>query len=342
MSKVFITGAAGFIGSQLAYHLKKSGDEVVLLDNFSYGFDDNLIFDDYDFRDEIIHGDIRDRKLLADLFEKEKFDFVYHIAGITPLPDCQTNPSDAVEVNVMGTVNILEQCRKSGVKKVIFASTSAVYENNTDFPSVEDNVVPPSLVYPSTKYTAEQFCKSYSDCYRMPVVCMRFANVYGPHLDCLRTQPPVVGYMIRELYYGRPVQLHAGGDQRRDFVYVEDLVELLRLVQQGDGFDVVNVSTGTTISINELYSVVAELMDKSNVKPEYFDADHFWAKYPDLYKGGYRISTEILAHEVCKYTELSNKHAKERYGWSPKVDLRTGVQNTIDFSVKVIKERGSR
>ena len=92
MSKILITGAAGFIGSQLAYYLWKNGDKVVLLDNFSYGFDDNLIFEDYDFRDEIIHVDIRNTELLAHLFKTEHFDYVYHIAGITPLPDCQTNP----------------------------------------------------------------------------------------------------------------------------------------------------------------------------------------------------------------------------------------------------------
>ena len=339
MSNVLITGAAGFIGSQLAYCLWKNKDTVTLLDNFSYGFDDNLIFDDHDFRNEIIHGDIRNRELLDHLYKTKKFDYVYHIAGITPLPDCQTDPSLAVEVNVQGTVNILEAARIYGVKKVIFASTSAVYENNADFPSVEDNVVPPSLVYPSTKYTAEQFCRVYADCYGMNVTCMRFANVYGPHLDCLRTQPPVVGYMIRELYYGRPVQLHAGGDQKRDFVYVEDLVELLRLVQKGEGYDVVNVSTGETVSINELFKVVAKLMGKEGIKPVYFDAGHFWHNYPRLYNGAYRISEEVLAHEVNKYTQLSNEHAFKKYGWKPKVCIEEGVRNTIDFSVKVIRER---
>lgn len=342
MSKIFITGAAGFIGSQLAYRLWKNGNKVILLDNFSYGFDDNLIFEDYDFRDEIIHGDIRNAELLNYLFKKERFDYVYHIAGITPLPDCQTNPSQAVEVNVQGTVNILEAARVYGVKKVIFASTSAVYENNVDFPSVEENVVPPTLVYPSTKYTAEQFCKSYAECYGMNVTCMRFANVYGPHLDCLRTQPPVVGYMIRELFFDRPVQLHSGGNQRRDFVYVDDLVELLELVQEGEGYDVVNVSTGETVSINELFEVVAKLMGKSEIKPEFFEASHFWYRYPALYEGKYRISDTVLEHEVDKYTQLSNEHAYKKYGWKPKVNLETGVKRTIDFSIKVISERGKK
>ena len=331
MSKILITGAAGFIGSQLAYYLWKNGDKVVLLDNFSYGFDDNLIFEDYDFRDEIIHGDIRNTELLAHLFKTEHFDYVYHIAGITPLPDCQTNPSLAVEVNVQATVNILEMARLYGTKKVIFASTSAVYENNKDFPSVEDVVVPPTLIYPSTKYAAEQFCKSYSECYGMNVTCMRFANVYGPHLDCLRTQPPVVGYMIRELYYDRPVQLHAGGDQRRDFIYVDDLVELLRLVQKGEGYDVVNVSTGETVSINELFGIVARLMKKNEAVPTYFEAEHFWHN-----------SEEVLAHEVKKYTQLSNDHAYNEYGWRPKFNLEEGIQKTIDFSVKVIRERDAQ
>lgn len=339
MSKVFITGAAGFIGSQLAYHLWNHGDKVVLLDNFSYGFEDNLIFDDCDFRKEIIRGDIRNRELLDFLFAKEQFDYVYHIAGITPLPDCQTDPSQAVEVNVQGTVNILEMARIYGVKKVIFASTSAVYENNEDFPSVEDHVVPPTLVYPSTKYAAEQFCKSYAECYGMNITCMRFANVYGPHLDCLRTQPPVIGYMIRELYYNRPVQLHCGGEQRRDFVYVEDLVELLRLVQEGDGYDVVNVSTGETVSINEIFEIVKRLMGKQEVKASFFEAEHFWHNYPALYGGAYRILDSVLAHEVRKFTQLSNEHAFQRYEWSPKVSMEEGIQNTIDFSIKVIRER---
>lgn len=340
MSNILITGAAGFIGSQLAYYLWSHGDKVTLLDNFSYGFDDNLIFDRHDFRQEIVHGDIRNRELLDYLFKNDEYDYIYHIAGITPLPDCQTNPSLAVEVNVKGTVNILEAARVYGVKKVIFASTSAVYENNKDFPSIENHVESPTLVYPSTKYTAEQFCRVYADCYGMNITCMRFANVYGPHLDCLRTQPPVVGYMIRELYYNRPVELHSNGEQKRDFVYVEDLVKLLKLVQNGVGYDVVNVSTETTVSINELYKVVAELMGKRDALPVYFEAEHFWHNYPNLYNGAYRISEEVLAHEVCKYTLLSNKHARDAYGWKPKVSLRQGVQNTIDFTIKVLHERG--
>ncbi len=193
MSRVLITGAAGFIGSQLAYKLWKNNDDVTLIDNFSYGHEDNLIFDDVDFNNVIIRGDIRSRDLMRHLFVENGFDYVYHLAGITPLPDCQSDPAEAVDVNVGGTANILELSRYYGVKKVIFASTSAVYENCNEFPSVEENVIPPSLLYPTTKYMCEQMCRSFYDCYGMSIACMRFTNVYGPHLDCLRKQPPVVG-----------------------------------------------------------------------------------------------------------------------------------------------------
>jgi len=339
MRKIFITGAAGFIGSQLAYRMHQNGDSVFLLDNFSYGSEDNLIFPEHDFRDEIIRGDIRDKELINRLFEENKFDYVYHIAAITPLPDCQTNPSEALDVNVTGTVTILEASRVHGVKKVVFASTSAVYENNTDFPSVEGNVVPPSLLYPCTKFSAEQFCRSYADIYGMNITCLRFANVYGPHLDCLRTQPPVVGYLIREFYYNRPPVLHGTGEQRRDFVYVEDLARLCELVLQGEGFDIVNVSTGTTLSINELTAIVAKLMNKTDIKQEYRESSHFWHNYPALYQGAYPISEEALDREVTKYTELSNAHAFEVYGWKPEMSIEQGVQNTIDFSCEVIARR---
>lgn len=340
MSKILITGAAGFIGSQLAYRLWRDKNEIVLIDNFSYGSEDNLIFDVVDFREAIIKIDIRDQKEIDNLFKKEKFDYVYHIAAIAPLPDCQMNPAEAVEVNVMGTVNILEAGRRYGVKKIIFASTSAVYENNTDFPSVEAYVVPPSLIYPNTKYTAERYCQAYADVYGMDIICLRFANVYGPHIDCLRKQPPILGYLIKEYYYDRQPVLHSTGMQRRDFVYVEDLIDLAVKVQKGKGYDVVNVGTGITYSINELAETVARLMGKENIKPKYVSSDNYWKNYPELYQGAYAISKKVLEKEVVKYTQLSCEHAKKEYGWEPLVDLESGIQRTIDFSVRILDKAG--
>lgn len=336
MSKIFITGAAGFIGSQLAYSLWKQGEELVMIDNFSYGSEDNLIFPDCDFRESILQIDVRDKDAIEELYDKHKFDYVYHIAAISPLPDCQLNPAEAIDVNVKGTVNILEAGRRYGVKKIIFASTSAVYENNSDFPSIESNVVPPSLIYPNTKFAAEAFCRSYSEVYGMNITCLRFTNVFGPHIDCLRTQPPVVGYLIREYFYNRAPELHSNGEQRRDFVYVDDLIDLAIKVQKGDGYDVLNVSTNETHSINEVAECVARLMGKQNIKSHYMESKHYWYRYPELYQGVYSISEEILDNEVNKYTILSNEYAKNKYGWTPKVTFEEGIQRTIDFSIKVL------
>lgn len=337
MSKILVTGAAGFIGSQLAHRLWQQGNDVILLDNFSYGLEDNLIFDDHDFRAEILREDVCDRPMLDKLFSKHGFDYVYHVAAITPLPDCQADPGKAVEVNVAGTVNILEAARKFGAKKVIFASTSAVYENCNQFPTAEGDVEHTTLVYSTCKYTAEQFCRSFSEAYGLPVTVLRFANVYGPHIDCLRTQPPVAGYIIRELYAGRKPVMHGDGEQRRDFVYVEDLIDLAIRVQQGEGFDVVNVSTGKTYSINEIYGTIAKIMGKEDCDPERADSSHYWYRYPALYEGAYRISDQILEHEVFKHTECAYDHAKEKYGWEPTTSLEDGLRATIEFSVNILK-----
>lgn len=338
MSRILVTGAAGFIGSQLSYRLWREGHNVVLVDNFSYGADDNLMFPEHDFREEIYRKDIRDMAFMEGLFAEKKFDIVYHMAGITPLPDCQNMPVEAVDVNVRGTVILLDFARRYGVRKVIFASTSAVYENNKDFPSVETRVEKPSLLYPSTKYTAEQFCKAFSDAYGMPIIVFRFANVYGPHIDCLRTQPPVMGYIIREFFYGRPPILHDTGQQERDFVYVDDLIDLAVLVSESEESDTVNVSTGITVSINEIADLIGREM-KTDIKPEYTDAGHFWSKYPELYEKPYPISEKLMEKEVVKYTCLSNKHAKDKYGWSPKTSLEEGIKNTVAFSCGVLERQ---
>lgn len=337
MGKILVTGAAGFIGSQLAYRLWKEGDDVILVDNFSYGAEDNLIFDEHDFRGEIYRKDIRDQGFMETLFRENRFDVVYHIAGITPLPDCQNMPVEAVDVNVRGTVIVLDLARKYGVKQVIFASTSAVYENNTDFPSVEGYVKPPSLLYPSTKFAAEQFCKAFSDAYGLPVVCMRFANVYGPHIDCLRTQPPVMGYIIRELFLGKAPILHSTGNQERDFIYVDDLIDLAIMVRKAAHFDIVNVSTGTAASINDIYEKIASIM-KTKQKPFYEKVGHFWSNYPSLYEAPYPISEDVLEHEVLKYTCLSNDHAYRNYGWKPKTSLDEGIRRTVAFSCNVLEK----
>ncbi len=120
---------------------------------------------------------------------------------------------------------------------------------------------------------------------------------------------------------------------------MEDLIDLAVKVQKGTGYDVVNVSTNQTHSINELTKVVARLMGKEHLVPRYVSSDNYWKKYPGLYRGAYTISEEALESEVVKFTQLSNEHAKKDYGWKPKVDLEQGIRNTIEFSVKVLEKQ---
>ncbi len=335
--KILITGAAGFIGSQLAYRLWKDKNELILVDNFSYGKEDNLIFPDYDFRDEIIRMDIRDREGIGSLLKNGDVDYVYNIAGIAPLPDCQSNPQEAIDVNTTGFVNILENSRKFGVKKIIQASTNAIYENDKNFPTKEDKFELPTLIYPNTKYVAERFAQSFCDTYGMSVTCIRFANVYGPHIDCLRKQPPFVAYMIRELYYDRTPIFHSDGNQRRDYVYVDDLIDLAIAVQKGEGFDCVNCSSLINYSVNEMYEIASKIM-KKNIKPEYANDAHYWEKYPELYEGFYKIKDSILKEEINKYSLCDNTYAKNEYNWSPKINIEEGLRKVIEYQCNLLSK----
>lgn len=338
---ILITGAAGFIGSQLAYKFLKEGHDIVLIDNMSYGHEDNLLFDDADLNKYLIKVDIRDRGSLEALFSTEDFDYVYNIAGIAPLPDCQSDPCEAVDVNINGFVNILELSRIYGVRTVIQASTNAMYENEVQFPTFEASFNLPTLIYPNTKYCAERFAQSYCNTYGMNVCCVRFANVYGPHVDCLRKQPPFVGYLIRELYYDRTPVFHSDGYQARDYIYVDDLTDLLEKVQSCCGFDAVNCSSNTSYSVREIYDIAQDIMHKT-IPADYVDSSNYWKKYPQLYQGSYSIKPEILDHEVNKYSRCDNSHALHKYDWKPKVDIHEGMANMIKYTVQLFRKIDSK
>ena len=213
-----------------------------------------------------------------------------------------------------------------------------MYENEITFPTVEDNFKVPTLIYPNTKYCAERFAESYCRTYGMNVTCLRFANVYGPHIDCLRKQPPFVGYMIRELYFNRKPVFHSDGTQRRDYIYIDDLLDLALMVHTKlNGFECLNVSSNRNYSVNEMYEMACRIMGKQ-ILAHYADTRHYWAKYPSLYEGTYPIKDEILEHEVNKYSLCDNAMARDTYGWNPKVDMETGLKKVIDYETKVLSK----
>jgi len=333
MANILITGAAGFIGSQLMHAFSIQGECVVGIDNFSFGYKDNLVFDDLDLQDSVITMDIRETKALEELFKEHEFDYVYHCAAITTLPDCQANVPQAMDINVRGTAILLEFARNYRIEKFVFASTSAVYENETYFPCPEKLDVQPTIVYSVSKAMGESLCRSFADCYDLNTTIMRFANVYGPRMDCLRAQPPVVAYLIRELHYNRIPILHGSGEQKRDFIYSEDLVELALKIRTTTGFDMVNVSSNTAYSINDIFAEVAKTMGKPDVRPDYAEPKHLWEQFPTLFSP-VPIKTEIIKHEIDKLTLCDNTYAQLTYGWEPHTSLSDGIAQCVDYTVR--------
>jgi len=335
VSKIVITGGAGFIGSELGHKLNLLGHEIVIIDNLSYGHKSNLEksnsrltnFFNLDARDPSIECAIKDA------------DCVFHFAAIAPLPDNQKNSTSAIQNNVEGTANVLEISRKMGVKHFVLSSTSAVYENNYEKTLSEDLQVQPDLVYAVTKVCAEQITNAYSKCFGLPTTILRFFNVYGPHQDFQRQHPPLMGYVARELFLERVPMLHSNGEQRRDYVHVDDVCSLCTTVLMNEKAysQTFNVCSGETASANEIYRICASQIN-SSIEPTYRTSEKLWDAYSDLFIGQYPKSRERIKRETEKYSCGSFQKAERLIGWKPSIKLEQGVRSTIDEMLPYIKE----
>jgi len=327
MAKILITGCAGLIGSSLAQRLFKEGHELVLIDNLSYGYITNLIMDNR-IPGEFYNLDIRSKEIFP-LFKG--VDYVFHLAAISSLPECQSKPGEAISVNVGGTANILEASRRAGVKCVVFASTSAVYEKNTKFPCKEEDEVSPDLIYSSSKHMAEKLCHSFAKSYGLKIVITRYYNVYGPNQDLKRKAPPFMGYAIGEALHKRAPVFHSDGEQKRDYVYLEDVNELnvLCMTHPKAAGNTFNVCSGKAYSVKEIYALIQKIV-KGALNPTYRAANKLWEKYPEL-KEGLAFNDEILEKEVNKFTLGSPVKTKKLLGWTAKIPLEKGLRETIEY-----------
>lgn len=335
--KAVITGAAGFIGSSLSLMLYKLGWELLLIDNLSFGDLDNLIDDEISLVSMLEIVDITDydnfNKLLDEFGE---CDYLFHFAGIAPLPDCQSNPVLAFDTNVSATINILEYYRIKGIKKIIISSTNAVYENNLQ-PYTETDLVNPTLIYPSTKKIMEMVAKSYYDLYGLPICCVRFSNVYGPRINYTRKQPPFIGYIIKNIYNQNDFFVFSDGNQRRDYIYIDDLLDLLILITASSiKFDIVNCSSGVDYSVNELVYMVKSILGNNNVRLFYKDPKTYWDNYDGLFDAIFPIDRTRLISEVNKATLTSNLKATSVYKWIPKVSIEDGLEMTIKYYIDTL------
>jgi nucleoside-diphosphate-sugar epimerase len=326
--KILITGGAGFVGSQLGKHLHREGHEIVLLDNMSFGHIDNLLLDGAPFG-QFLCRDIRDPDLVSHF---KGVNTVFHLAGIAALPVCQQDPGGAYDVNVAGVGNVLEAARRAGVRRVIFSSTSAVYEKTKAERFSEGDPIQPDLIYACTKAAAEQLCDAFAINYGMDIIVCRFFNVYGPHQDVTRTSPPFTSYVARELVMDRSPNLFNNSGARRDYVHSDDVVELLTRMSLDEGkfeADRFNVCSGSGYSVPELYALFLEVSGK-NIPATYNDPHSYWDRYPALFEEGLSLSRDRIAEEVFKNAIGDPDKTRRRFGWEAKTNIRDGIASAYE------------
>jgi UDP-glucuronate 4-epimerase len=233
--KILVTGAAGFIGSALSLRLLGRGDEVVGIDNLNDYYDVNLKIarlkrlEEYD-RFKFVKLDIADRLAVEDIFAKEKFQKVMHLAAQAGVRYSITNPHAYIDSNIVGFINILEGCRHNVVEHLAYASSSSVYGANTKMPfSIHDNVDHPVSLYAASKKANELMAHTYSHLYNLPTTGLRFFTVYGPW-----GRPDMSLFLFtRNILEGKPIDVFNYGNHRRDFTYVDDIVEgVIRVVDK--------------------------------------------------------------------------------------------------------------
>lgn len=330
--KILITGAAGGIGSTLGSQLNKKGYELILVDNFRNGYRENLLIDNQTFG-ESYEIDINSEEF-HELVIKESPEAIVHLAAITSLPDCEVNYRECIRCNVEGTASVLGAARKAGIKKIIFASTSAVYENTdlTRHGFLESDETSPRLFYSLSKKMAEDICKTFIENYGMNIITLRFFNVIGPRQDVHRKSPPLINYIIKELSKGISPILHSDGNQARDYIHVDDVVDLIEKCLKSEMLEsnIFNVSTGTLTSVSEIMeSVKSGIELGSNINATYRNPDMLWDSYRNLFDGEFPLKKNIVEKETIKKSLGNNSLAKSILKWSPNKDIKGMIKSMV-------------
>ena len=320
--KILITGAAGQIGSGLAKRIYDK-HELTLVDNLRNGYIDHL----KDDKDDLIAPFYNIDVSTAELFScSDSYDAIIHLAAISSLPDCETNPLETLHCNVSATANVLDFARKMNVPHVIFSSTSAIYENCDTDVFTEDLEVNPRLYYSLSKKMCEELIESYRENYGSKVTILRFFNVFGPDGDQTRSNPPLLNFVYRELSKDKVPVLRGVGEQVRDFICIDDVVSMIDLCLEKQPNDVFNVCTGKAVSGNQISRWVAEALGKEDIGLDHKPAGELWDTYPDLFEGKYGLNKDIVAKETTRYSKGSYQKAKDILGWEPRTDIENLVK----------------
>jgi len=298
--KALVTGGAGFIGSNLVDLLLENGHTVAVLDNFSTGRLQNVAHLKGRSDCQIHTLDVAENEGLDAYFEG--VEWVFHLAGLADIVPSIQRPLDYHRSNVDGTVRVLEASRKAGVKRFIYAASSSCYGIPDIFPTPETAPVRPQYPYALTKYVGEQYVLHWGQVYKLPVLSLRFFNVYGPRSRTSGTYGAVFGVFLAQKLSGRPFTVVGDGTQTRDFTFVSDVAfACIAAASSTLSGEVLNVGSGRTVSINRL----VELLGGDVV---------YIPKRP--------------GEPGCTYADISK--IRRMLGWSPRVTFEEGVRTLLD------------
>ncbi len=304
--KCLVTGAAGFIGSNIAEALVKRGDQVRVLDNFSTGIKENLA--SFEKHIELVTGDIRN---VDDVAKAVKgIDVIFHEGALRSVERSVDNPLATNDVNITGTLNLLMGARKAGVKRLVYASSSSVYGDNKKYPQSETFRPSPVSPYAVAKLTAEQYCVVFAKTFGLETVALRYFNVFGPRQHPESQYATVIPKFMQSAYRGEPLQVHWDGKQSRDFTYIENVIQanFIAAVKPGISGEVFNIARGENYSLLDIIRALEKIVGRK------LQREHFPMRTGDVRK---------------TYADI--RKAKKLMGYSPRIGLAEGLAKTWEW-----------
>jgi len=300
--KILVTGGSGFIGSHIVEHYQDKADEIRVLDNLRTGYRKNLD----GLKHVFIEGSITDREVVAKAVEG--VDYVFHLAALVSVPESMAKPAECVDINVHGLLNVLEASAAAGVKKLVFASSAAIYGDNPTVPKLETMLPEPKSPYAITKLDGEYYLDLFNRERGLETAAIRFFNVFGPRQDPKGAYAAAVPIFIEKALKGEDITVYGDGEQTRDFIYVKDIVGALSFAVETPGVTgVFNAGYGGQMTINDLATKILAAAGSSS----------------KVLHGPERAGD--VKHSRSSADKLRNA------GWQPKHSLDDALPTTLEF-----------